>query len=135
MARVWISTEKSVKIEGRKLKILEALSLDAMSQANLIRFLQEDGYTSNNITDEVRNLTAWGFITMDGSLLRLADLGIRFTSNLEKVRAAAKRLRLAKKTLSPQEARVEEDRYMDLMWSFGEQGIMYDLDMDAMRGR
>lgn len=135
MARVWLTDEKSVRIEGKKFKILEALSLDAMSQANLIRFLQEDGFTSNNITDEVRDLTAWGFITNDGSLMRLTELGIKFTTNLEMVRAAAEKLRQAKKTLSPQEARIEEDRYMDLMWSLSEQGIMYDLDMDALRGR
>jgi len=135
MARVWLTDKKSVRIEGKKFKILEALSLDAMSQANLIRFLQEDGFTSNNITDEVRDLTAWGFITNDGSLMRLTELGIKFTTNLEMVRAAAEKLRQAKKTLSPQEARIEEDRYMDLMWSLSEQGIMYDLDMDALRGR
>jgi len=34
MAKVQLTDEKSVRIEGKRLKILEALSLDAMIQAN-----------------------------------------------------------------------------------------------------
>ena len=135
MARVWLIDKKSVRVEGKIFKILEALSLDAMSQANLIRFLQEDGFTSNNITDEVRDLTAWGFITNDGSLMRLNELGTKFTTNLEKVRAAAEKLRRAKKTLSQQEAKAAEREYMDLLWSLGSnERVMYDLDREAYFG-
>lgn len=135
MARVWLTDEKSVRIEGKRLKILEALSFEAMIQANLIRFLQEDGFTSNNITDEVRDLTAWGFITNDRSLMRLTDLGTKFTSNLERVRAAAEKLKQVKRTLSQQEAKAAEREYMDLLWSLGSnERIMYDLDREAYFG-
>ena len=134
MARVWLTDEKSVKIEGKKLKILEALSLDAMSQANLIRFLQEDGFTSNNITDEVRDLTAWGFITNDGSLMRLTDLGTKFTTNLEMVKAAAEKLKQVNRTLSQQEVKAAKREYMDLLWGLADEGIMYDLDREAYFG-
>jgi len=134
MARVWLTDEKSVRIEGKRLKILEALGLDAMIQANLIRFLQEDGFTSNNITDEVRDLTAWGFITNDRSLMKLTDLGTKFTSNLERVRTAAEKLKQAKKTLSQQEAKAAEREYMDLLWGLGAEGLMYDLDEEAYFG-
>jgi len=135
MARVWLTDEKSVKIEGKRLKILEALSFDAMSQANLIKFLQLDGFTSNNITDEVRDLTVWGFITNDGSLMRLTELGTKFTTNLERVRAAAEKLKQVKRTLSQQEAKAAEREYMDLLWSLGSnERVMYDLDREAYFG-
>ncbi len=135
MAKVWLTDEKSVKIEGKKLRILESLSLDAMSQADIIRSLQGDGFASNNITDEIRDLTSWGFITNDGSLIRLTELGIKFTSNLERVKDAAEDLKLTKKTLDQQKIRAAEREYMDLLWKIGsEERIVYDLDREAYSG-
>jgi len=135
LAKVWLTDEKSVKIEGKKLRILESLSLDAMSQADIIRSLQGDGFASNNITDEIRDLTSWGFITNDGSLIRLTELGIKFTSNLERVKDAAEDLKLTKKTLDQQKIRAAEREYMDLLWKIGsEERIVYDLDREAYSG-
>ena len=82
----------------------------------------------------IQTMPVHSFPCLCGCLMRLTDLGTKFTTNLEMVKAAAEKLRQAKRTLSQQEARAAEREYMDLLWGLGAEGLMYDLDREAYFG-